>query len=109
LDIVSADFNSSKELAQERVQAIQVAWAESAASEAMNRKVSDRARLVEKDGGNALIDDMARPGSLLITSALLHRSFIKSYRDVVAYGIRIVMYLGEDHYAMLKVYKANVT
>jgi hypothetical protein len=75
----------------------------------MNRKVSDRARLVEKDGENALIDDMARPGPLLITSALLHRSFIKSYRDVVAYGIRIVMYLGEDHYAMLKAYKANVT
>ena len=25
---------------------------------------------------------------------LLHRSFIKSYRDVVAYGIRIAMYTG---------------
>ncbi|KAJ6049236.1 uncharacterized protein N7446_007435 [Penicillium canescens] len=94
LDIISADFNSSKELAQERVQAIQVAWAESAASEAMNRRVSDRAQSVDKDGEDALIDDMARPGPLLITSALLHRSFIKSYRDVVAYGIRIVMYLG---------------
>ncbi|OQD82960.1 hypothetical protein PENANT_c019G07340 [Penicillium antarcticum] len=94
LDIVSADFNSSKELAQERVQAIQAAWAESAASEAVNRKVADRAQSVEKDGDNALIDDMARPGPLPITYALLHRSFIKSYRDVVAYGIRIVMYLG---------------
>ena len=109
LDIVSADFNSSKELAQERVQAIQAAWAESAASAAVNRKVSDRARLVEKDRENVLFDDMARPGPLLITSALLHRSFIKSYRDVVAYGIRIVMYLGEDHCAMLKACKANVT
>jgi hypothetical protein len=26
--------------------------------------------------------------------SLLHRLFIKSYRDVVAYGIRVVMYLG---------------
>lgn len=31
----------------------------------------------------------------LITMSLLHRLFIKSYRDVVAYGIRIVMYLGK--------------
>lgn len=40
------------------------------------------------------MEDMARPGPVKITTALLHRSFIKSYRDVVAYGIRIVMYLG---------------
>jgi hypothetical protein len=82
LDIVSADFNSSKEMAQERVQAIQTAWTESAASEAVNGKV------------------LARPGALPITSALLHRLFIKSYRDVVAYGIRIVMYLGMDNCAI---------
>ena len=29
-----------------------------------------------------------------ILLALLHRSFIKSNRDVVAYGVRIAMYLG---------------
>jgi ABC-type multidrug transport system ATPase subunit len=27
-------------------------------------------------------------------ATLLHRSFIKSYRDVLVYGVRIVMYLG---------------
>jgi ABC-type multidrug transport system permease subunit len=37
-------------------------------------------------------DDTANP--LLIPLTLIHRSFIKSYRDVVAYGIRIAMYLG---------------
>jgi hypothetical protein len=100
LDIVSADFNSSKEMAQERVQVIQTAWIESAASEAVNGKVLDRARLAAKEGDNALIDDLARPGALPITSALLHRLFIKSYRDVVAYGIRIVMYLGMDNCAI---------
>ena len=26
--------------------------------------------------------------------ALIHRSFIKSYRDIIAYGIRIAMYMG---------------
>ncbi|KAF2858672.1 putative ABC transporter [Piedraia hortae CBS 480.64] len=29
-----------------------------------------------------------------VTLTLIHRSFIKSYRDIVAYSIRIVMYLG---------------
>ncbi|MCJ1449871.1 hypothetical protein MMC28_000199 [Mycoblastus sanguinarius] len=33
-------------------------------------------------------------GFFNITLALLHRSFIKSYRDVVAYGIRFAMYIG---------------
>lgn len=40
------------------------------------------------------IDELSRPGIPRITMSLLHRLFIKSYRDVVAYGIRIVMYLG---------------
>lgn len=46
----------------------------------------------EKDAVSA--EDLERPGSFTVTMTLLHRSFIKSYRDVVAYGIRIVMYLG---------------
>lgn len=36
----------------------------------------------------------SRTGGISIVMALIHRSFIKSNRDVVAYGIRIVMYLG---------------
>jgi ABC-type multidrug transport system permease subunit len=29
-----------------------------------------------------------------IVTALIHRNFIKSYRDIIAYGIRIGMYMG---------------
>ena len=32
--------------------------------------------------------------SLTVLLALLHRNYIKSYRDIIAYGIRIAMYLG---------------
>jgi hypothetical protein len=56
--------------------------------------VSERAQAAEKDVNKVMMEDMARPGPVKITTALLHRSFIKSYRDIVAYGIRIVMYLG---------------
>lgn len=50
---------------------------------------------MDKSAGKVGLEDLTRPSSFRITAALLHRSFIKSYRDVVAYGIRIVMYLGK--------------
>ncbi|KAJ5949276.1 hypothetical protein N7454_000860 [Penicillium verhagenii] len=77
LDLVSSDFSALTDDADARVQQIQSAWAD----------------YQEKDV-DASGDDLARAGALKIIATLLHRSFIKSYRDVVAYGIRIVMYLG---------------
>ncbi|KAJ5662792.1 hypothetical protein N7462_011718 [Penicillium macrosclerotiorum] len=94
LDIVSSDFGGGKDSALERVQRIQNAWVKSTEAVVLSRQVSERARLIEKEGDRSVGEDMARPGAITITAALLHRSFIKSYRDVVAYGIRIVMYLG---------------
>ncbi|KAJ5160868.1 uncharacterized protein N7482_007872 [Penicillium canariense] len=95
LDIVSADFGGANGLAHERVQAIQQAWAESAEAKGVTQQVMGRASAeMEKKVASLSAEDMARPGPVRITAALLHRSFIKSYRDVVAYGIRIVMYLG---------------
>ncbi|CAG7981755.1 unnamed protein product [Penicillium olsonii] len=94
LDLVSSDFSRTKEPAGERVQAIQHAWKESTQSIAFERQIAERVNSVEKVTKDWTEDDMTRPNGLSITMALLHRSFIKSYRDVVAYGIRIVMYLG---------------
>lgn len=94
LDVVSSDFGNAKGVAQERVQAIQQRWTDSEEEANVMRRVADRTRLIEKNGDKVDMEDIARPGSIRITAALLHRSFIKSYRDVVAYGIRIVMYLG---------------
>lgn len=94
LDIVSSDFANSKALVSERVQAIQYAWAESNEADSISRQISQRLSSAEKAATECDVEDMTRPGALSITMALLHRSFIKSYRDVVAYGIRIFMYLG---------------
>ncbi|KAJ5346345.1 hypothetical protein N7541_008827 [Penicillium brevicompactum] len=94
LDIVSSDFSGSKELASERVQAIQNAWTESTQAISVTKEISERVHSMEKTVNKSAMEDMTRPNGLSITLALLHRSFIKSYRDVVAYGIRIVMYLG---------------
>lgn len=94
LDIVSSDFDNSKEAAGDRVKGIQNAWAESNEAHAITRRVSEQVGAAEKVANNELSGDMARAGVISVTAALLHRSFIKSYRDVIAYGIRIAMYLG---------------
>ncbi|CAG7971254.1 unnamed protein product [Penicillium salamii] len=94
LDLVSSDFSGSKEPAGERVRAIQNAWKESAQSILVDSQICERVNSAEKGTKSWTEEDMTRPNGLSITMALLRRSFIKSYRDVVAYGIRIIMYLG---------------
>ncbi|KAJ5701933.1 hypothetical protein N7488_009481 [Penicillium malachiteum] len=93
LDIVSSDFSTSKEDAGDRVEKIQNSWSESIEAGNLGRQVSERLH-VESQAEQVTVDDLARPGVAKIITALLHRSWIKSYRDVVAYGIRIVMYMG---------------
>ncbi|KAL3440417.1 P-loop containing nucleoside triphosphate hydrolase protein [Aspergillus insuetus] len=94
LDIVSSDFDDGSGGALKRVQRIQKAWAESNEVRAVMRLVSERMEEAGKGSADMPSGEVARPGPLRIIAVLLHRSFIKSYRDVVAYGIRIIMYLG---------------
>ncbi|KAJ5655969.1 hypothetical protein N7507_007919 [Penicillium longicatenatum] len=93
LDIVSSDFSALTDDADARVQQIQSAWKESTDAQAVTQKINERLQMAEKEMA-VVVDELARAGTIKIITALLHRSFIKSYRDVVAYGIRIVMYLG---------------
>ncbi|CAG8222530.1 unnamed protein product [Penicillium nalgiovense] len=92
LDTVSSDFASSKE--EDRVGVIQTAWANSSEAKLLERQVSERVGSTEKPVNKPSTEEETRPGTISITMALLHRSFVKSYRDVIAYGIRIAMYLG---------------
>lgn len=95
LDIVSADFGRDKETGKGQVQDIQNAWTKSTNAAAVMRQVSDTAELTTEKGKRLSLDQLHRPNILTITLAILHRLFIKSYRDVVVYGIRIAMYLGK--------------
>ncbi|KKK16560.1 ABC transporter [Aspergillus rambellii] len=93
LDIISSDFVANAEVAQDQVGKIQSSWVQSGEQTALRSQLADR-ELLEKKDKKVAVDEGSHPGLLSITSSLLHRSFIKSYRDVVAYGIRIVMYMG---------------
>lgn len=93
IQLVNTDFSRNQAKATEQLRHIQTSWTK-----------SDRARLlleaIEKESSNAkcaavnLTEHQGSANPLLIPLTLIHRSFIKSYRDVVAYGIRVAMYMG---------------
>ncbi|KAF5864536.1 hypothetical protein ETB97_007368 [Aspergillus alliaceus] len=86
LDLISSDFT----VHGDQVEKIQGAWIQSPEYGALSKKL----RSTGSNGRRIDIEELGRPGIPRITMSLLHRLFIKSYRDVVAYGIRIVMYMG---------------
>lgn len=90
---MSADFGGGKDSSKDPVKEIQSAWASSPEAATVNRELTEHISS-GMEGKSVSMEDIERPNKVRITWALLHRLFIKSYRDVVAYGIRIVMYLG---------------
>ena len=89
LDLTSSDFSQDEADAQRRLEKLHLAWRESSEAQAISASVARTSS--EKD---ILIESKSRAPFLKVTLAILHRSFIKSYRDVVAYGIRFAMYIG---------------
>lgn len=91
LELTSSDFNhGDKEDANARIEKLHTDWQKS--PEALAIAGTRSVPVSEKD--ILVTHSKSRPMFLVIVLALLHRSFIKSYRDVVAYGIRFAMYIG---------------
>ncbi|EEA26863.1 ABC transporter, putative [Talaromyces marneffei ATCC 18224] len=97
LDIVSTDFSRDDESAIQRLEYIQKSWQESDQARTMDMQAVQSSDAKNADLQMKLLAENAassRPAFYRIVFALLHRSFIKSNRDVIAYGVRIAMYLG---------------
>ncbi|KAL0473275.1 ABC transporter [Neurospora intermedia] len=94
LDLVNVDFASEREEAVKALDDMQTAWQGSERSKQLTAAVAE----AEARGGEQVDISTAghggKPGLIGSTATLLHRSFVKSYRDVVAYGIRAAMYFG---------------
>ncbi|KAF5234845.1 hypothetical protein FANTH_11939 [Fusarium anthophilum] len=91
LELVNIDFAQDRGEASRDLETLQAAWQNSRHASEVNSSIKS----AESSGGDWNIDTIEkRPSMLSLTLTLLHRSFIKSYRDVVAYGIRVAMYLG---------------
>jgi ABC-type multidrug transport system ATPase subunit len=94
LELVNTDFASERETALQRLEEMHRAWDGS-------RRAKELAAAVAYTGQNASMavefDEVdKKPGLPRVVLTLLHRSFIKSYRDVVVYGVRLAMYTGEE-------------
>lgn len=90
LELMNIDFASHQEAASNGLQEIQQAWVESPKAIELSAYID--AAMTKKE---PLSDTKPSKRNLpIILMTLVHRSFIKSYRDVVAYGIRVAMYTG---------------
>ena len=95
LEQTNIDFARDREAALLRLQEMQRSWAQSPEAEALLAEINGcKSKMTE--GYSALnSENFSRSNRFITPFTLLHRSFIKSYRDVVAYGIRIAMYTGK--------------
>ncbi|KAH8789368.1 P-loop containing nucleoside triphosphate hydrolase protein [Hyaloscypha finlandica] len=90
LELMNIDFASHQEAASGRLQEIQQSWVKSPKAIELSAHV-DAAMTREEPLSDTKPSKRNFP---IILMTLVHRSFIKSYRDVVAYGIRVAMYTG---------------
>ena len=90
LDITSVDFAHNGIEAQARVDKLHSDWSQSS----RHREMIGMIEQSSQEKGVQIDGTASRSSFFNVTIALLHRSFIKSYRDVVAYGIRFAMYIG---------------
>ncbi|KAL8911081.1 MAG: hypothetical protein Q9171_003671, partial [Xanthocarpia ochracea] len=92
LDLSSSDFADDSHEADTNISKLHADWRKSAGAETLASSISPSP--TEKPGSTHLREEKSHASFFAIVLALLHRSFIKSYRDVVAYGIRFAMYIG---------------
>ncbi|RAL67085.1 hypothetical protein DID88_007865 [Monilinia fructigena] len=90
LDLMNTDFAANQAEAQKKLLQIQESWQASFTC----RQLGDKIQHTLQNTRPLPVTDSSRTGFLNILTTLVHRAFIKSYRDVVAYGIRIAMYMG---------------
>jgi ABC-type multidrug transport system ATPase subunit len=93
LSITNIDFERNAEAAKEKLATIHDAWKHS--SQAKDLAAAKHADMAASNTPLTSASKISQGHNFISTSfTLLHRSFIKSRRDVVVYGLRFIMYLG---------------
>jgi hypothetical protein len=93
LDLVNADFSGDQDQAETKLRHLLSQWESSTdklslQSDIDTTKSSQDAEPLAQDS-----DERSVIQRITVPVTLIHRSFIKSYRDVFAYGIRVAMYI----------------
>ncbi|KAK0622985.1 P-loop containing nucleoside triphosphate hydrolase protein [Immersiella caudata] len=92
LELVNIDFSQNRNSASDQLDELHKAWTASPRAGDLMAAVDEVAR----NGDRTVTLERAekKPSIPSVILTLLHRSFIKSYRDVFVYGIRFAMYIG---------------
>lgn len=90
LELTNVDFARDKATAMEHIDKIQQAWIRHKEFNATCSLLSE-----EKGLQSLKVNKQSYASRALIPTVLLHRLVIKSFRDIVTYGIRIIMYTGK--------------
>lgn len=91
IDLVNTDFSSDPTAAAQRLNQLHTSWASSPAAATLLDTIHAQS---SGPSPSVALSTQISTSSFSIPFTLMHRSFIKSYRDIVAYGIRIAMYMG---------------
>jgi ABC-type multidrug transport system permease subunit len=97
LDLINTEIVREGDDVNARIEQIHQAWDRSPEASAIQNDL-ETAIAHSKDprlaGPDIIKMKFAHQNTFVVPLVLLHRAWIKSYRDFVAYGIRVVMYLG---------------
>jgi hypothetical protein len=93
IDLINVDFLEDH-VSQDRLELINTRWHSSIAREKLVEAVKSTSRNSMDSVLTTGDRSKAKPGLMKQFLILLHRSFLKSYRDLVTYWVRLVMYMG---------------
>ncbi|KAF2993801.1 hypothetical protein E8E13_000644 [Curvularia kusanoi] len=92
IQLVNTDFTRGSSKPTQQLTHLHTSWPTSTAAALISHQI--RAGSISQCTSTALIPSASHGANpLRITLTLIHRSFIKSHRDIIAYGLRIAMYL----------------
>ena len=91
IQLVNTDFSRDHNKASQQLSHLHTSWSNSTNAALVNHQIQSK---VVSTPSSIASDTHASANPILLPLTLIHRSFIKSYRDIVAYGIRVAMYLG---------------
>lgn len=95
LDITNVDFLTESGDGQSRLDRITISWKLSAQAARLEAAIKEEPGVLGQNRIPALSTAArSKPSIARQVLTLLHRSFIKSYRDLTAYWIRVAMYMG---------------
>lgn len=94
IDFVNTDFARDRSEVDQQLNMVHSSWHKSRLASATVTELTDEVARGSVERDDSQYVNEAGANSFAIPLALVHRSFIKSYRDIIAYGIRIAMYMG---------------